>query len=143
MNGRPGLRYFVIAMAFGVNLAGAQQHIVDVRQGTDIAIAVSPDHDELVIDLLGQLWRLPATGGGAVQTRYQAPNGDYATCSPDDIVYCLRWCQAVSGRVTTAGINTTLAFNDMDSVLAAYPNATISYPNLLSTPLMTHPWESI
>jgi len=72
-------------------------------------------------------------GGGAVQARYQAPNGDYATGSPDDIVYYIRWYQAVSGWVTTAGINTTLAFNDMDAVLAAYPNATISYPNLLST----------
>jgi hypothetical protein len=70
-------------------------------------------------------------GGGTVLILYHGPDGGYATGSPDDFVYYIRWYQAVSGWVTTAGINTTLAFNDMNAVLAAYPNATISYPSLL------------
>jgi hypothetical protein len=39
----------------------------------------------------------------------------------------------VSGWVTTAGVNINLAYNDMDAVLAVYPNAAISYPSLLDT----------
>jgi len=71
-------------------------------------------------------------GGGAVLMMYHSSDGGYATGSPDDFVYYIRWYQAVSGWVTTAGVNTTLAFNDVDAVLAAYPNATITYPSLLS-----------
>jgi hypothetical protein len=44
---------------------GAGQ-IADIRQGTEIAIALSPDGTSLVVDLLGGLWMLPTTGGGAV-----------------------------------------------------------------------------
>ena len=40
--------------------------IADIRQGTNISIALSPDGTSLVLDLLGGLWTLPATGGGAV-----------------------------------------------------------------------------
>lgn len=72
-------------------------------------------------------------GGGTVLMMYHGPDGGYATGSPDDFVYYIRWYQAVSGWVTTAGVNTTLAYNDMDAVLAAYPNATISYPSLFDT----------
>ena len=72
-------------------------------------------------------------GGGIVMTMYHGSDGGYATASPDDFVYYIRWNQPVSGWVTTAGVNTTLVFDDMDAVLAAYPNATISYPSLLST----------
>ena len=43
----------------------AQPVIADVRQGTNLTVAVAPDGATLVIDLLGQLWRLPVTGGGA------------------------------------------------------------------------------
>ena len=40
--------------------------IADIRQGTNISIALSPDGASLAVDLLGGLWMLPATGGGAV-----------------------------------------------------------------------------
>ena len=43
----------------------AQSVIADVRQGTNLTVALAPDGATLVIDLLGQLWRLPVTGGGA------------------------------------------------------------------------------
>lgn len=38
---------------------------VDVREGTSMSVAVSPDGQQLVIDLQGSLWILPATGGAA------------------------------------------------------------------------------
>lgn len=72
-------------------------------------------------------------GGGTVLVMYHGPDSGYATGSPDDFVYYIRWYQLVSGWVTTAGVNTTLAFNDMEAVLTAYPNATISCPTLLDT----------
>ena len=43
----------------------AAADVVDVRQGTNISLAVSPDKQTIVVDLLGGLWTLPATGGGA------------------------------------------------------------------------------
>jgi Tol biopolymer transport system component len=46
--------------------AAAEQRIADIRQGTNLAAALSPDRNTLVVDLLGQLWSLPAGGGGAV-----------------------------------------------------------------------------
>ena len=72
-----------------------------------------------------------AEGGGTVRVQFQGPDGGYATGSADDFAYYILWSQAVSGWVTTAGVNTTLAYNDVEAVLAAYPNATISYPSLL------------
>jgi Tol biopolymer transport system component len=45
--------------------AAAGQQIADIRQGTNMAVAIAPDGQTLIIDLLGQLWRLPITGGGA------------------------------------------------------------------------------
>jgi Tol biopolymer transport system component len=36
-----------------------------VRQGTNLAVAIAPGGQTLVVDLLGQLWSLPVSGGGA------------------------------------------------------------------------------
>ena len=45
--------------------AAAQPVIADVRQGTNLSVAAMPGGATLVIDLLGQLWKLPVSGGGA------------------------------------------------------------------------------
>ena len=58
---RPLLLIVLISAA-----TAAPAQVADVRQGTNIAVALSPVDDTLVVDLLGGLWRLPASGGGAV-----------------------------------------------------------------------------
>ncbi|HEY5665502.1 MAG TPA: amidohydrolase family protein [Gammaproteobacteria bacterium] len=45
--------------------AAAHAEVVDVREGTNLALAIHPANEYLVIDLLGGLWRMPLTGGGA------------------------------------------------------------------------------
>jgi dipeptidyl aminopeptidase/acylaminoacyl peptidase len=56
----------LIIAALAVAPSGASSQIADIRQGTNISIALSPDGASLAVDLLGGLWTLPATGGGAV-----------------------------------------------------------------------------
>ena len=47
-------------------LAGkALAQVADIRQGTNLALAISPDKQTLAVDLLGGLWTLPVSGGGA------------------------------------------------------------------------------
>jgi Tol biopolymer transport system component len=43
----------------------ASADVIDVRQGTNLSVAVYPAKDMIVVDLLGGLWRLPVAGGGA------------------------------------------------------------------------------
>mgnify|MGYP001466700256 CR=1 FL=1 len=62
--------------------------------------------------------------------RYRGADGGGAQNSPDDVVHSIRWYQQVDGWTATAGINTTIAYNDPDTVLAAYPNATINQQSL-------------
>ena len=66
-------------------------------------------------------------GGGQVDVRYRGADGGNASNSPDDVAYHYRWSQAASGWTTTAGVNTTLAINDPDAAIAAYPNAAVIY----------------
>ena len=46
--------------------AAGEERIADIRQGTNLSVALAPNGATLVVDLLEQLWSLPATGGGAV-----------------------------------------------------------------------------
>lgn len=75
--------------ALPILAATAEDRIADIRQGTNLSVALAPGGDTLVIDLLGQLWTLPATGGGAVPI---TPSGEHARnprISPDgkQVVY--------------------------------------------------------
>ncbi|WP_428100039.1 amidohydrolase family protein [Candidatus Rariloculus sp.] len=54
-----------VACVLFASAAMAQVRIADIRQGTNMALALAPDGETLVVDLLGGLWRLPASGGGA------------------------------------------------------------------------------
>jgi hypothetical protein len=65
-------------------------------------------------------------GGGQVTIHYQGAEGSPAAGSPDDVVFFIRWSQAVSGWTTTAGVNTTLAKEDPEAAAAAYPDAEVA-----------------
>jgi len=69
----------------------------------------------------------PVDGGGQVDVRYRGADGGNASNSPDDVVTVIRWHEQVSGWTTTAGVNTTLAKADPNAVIAAYPNAQVTY----------------
>jgi hypothetical protein len=71
--------------------------------------------------------RFDVDGGGRVTVNFLAPDGGPAQASPDDVVNSISWDPAVSGWVTTAGINTTIARDDPQAVLDAYPNAEVTY----------------
>lgn len=67
------------------------------------------------------------SGGGQVNVHYRGSDGGTATGSPDDVVFKIGWTEATSGWVTTAGVNTTLAKENPEEVLAAYPDARVTY----------------
>jgi Tol biopolymer transport system component len=48
-----------------INICVGQSLIADVQQGTNMALALSPDGQTIAVDLVGQLWELPVTGGAA------------------------------------------------------------------------------
>jgi Tol biopolymer transport system component len=59
-------RVLLLLIAVGwATFAAAEEQIADIRQGTNLAFSMAPDEQTLVVDLLGQLWQLPAAGGGA------------------------------------------------------------------------------
>jgi hypothetical protein len=69
----------------------------------------------------------PVAGGGTVNIRYRGTDGGNASNSPSDRVHAIRWYEAVSGWVTTAGIDTALAASDPDAVLEAYPEGELAF----------------
>jgi len=71
-----------------------------------------------------------AETGGQIFVRYRSLDGGPAQNSPDDIASFIRWHQLVSDWVTTAGINTTLAYDSPEVVMEAYPNATVHQQSL-------------
>jgi hypothetical protein len=69
----------------------------------------------------------PVSGGGQVDVRYRGADGGNASHAPDDVAYNIRWHEQVSSWTTSAGVNTTLAKADPDAVIAAYPQAQVTY----------------
>ena len=63
MNNR--LTFFLLTGLLLARACGAQQLIADIQQGTNMALPVSPNGEIVVVDLVGQLWQLPITGGAA------------------------------------------------------------------------------
>jgi hypothetical protein len=76
---------------------------------------------------LDGICRFDVEGGGRITVYFFDADGGPAQGSADDVVSIIRWSQPVSGWVTTAGVNTTLALADPDAVIAAYPNAVVTY----------------
>jgi len=69
-----------------VSLCAGEDLIADVQQGTNMALALAPNGETIIVDLVGQLWELPVTGGAAAtltpsderarNPRY-SPNGEF------------------------------------------------------------------
>ena len=72
----------------------------------------------------GLYWDVP--GGGEVQVGFRGPDGGVASGEPDDVVTLITWSEPVDGWTTTAGVNTTLADEDPEALVAAYPNARVT-----------------
>jgi len=71
------------ACVAGASAAHAEQRIANVSQGTNLSLAIFPDRESLVIDLLGRLWRLPASGGGAEQLTPDDEAARHPRVAPD------------------------------------------------------------
>ncbi|MHA2100121.1 MAG: hypothetical protein ACW99A_15710 [Candidatus Kariarchaeaceae archaeon] len=63
---------------------------------------------------------------GSLFITYRGSDGGEATGSDSDVVHSILWYY-LSGWVTTAGINTDIAYNDYYAVINAYPNAVLTY----------------
>jgi Tol biopolymer transport system component len=60
------LKIIAILAVLSVSALAADEHLsVTVHEGTSMAVALSPDHSTLAIDLQGSIYTLPATGGTA------------------------------------------------------------------------------
>jgi Tol biopolymer transport system component len=55
----------VALLALSGALGARAAEIADLLQGTNLTFALAPNGATLIVDLAGQLWRLPASGGGA------------------------------------------------------------------------------
>ena len=71
--------------------------------------------------------RYPAAGGGTVTVRFDGAGGGPSEGLPTDVVTSISWNELVTGWTTTAGVNSTLALEDPDAAIAAYPDAYIAY----------------
>ena len=54
-----------VLATLAASCALAEERIADLLQGTNFTVAAAPNGTALVIDLVGQLWKLPVNGGGA------------------------------------------------------------------------------
>jgi Tol biopolymer transport system component/imidazolonepropionase-like amidohydrolase len=89
----PGL--FLIAIGIGITWAGAlaetpakpavergKTTVITVHEGTDLAVALSPDHKTIVMDLQGMLYSLPIIGGNAKQITPPLAEASHPNWSP-------------------------------------------------------------
>ena len=71
-------RWTITLLLVATTSASADERIADIRQGTNLAVALAPARQALVVDLLGQLWTLPTAGGAATPL---TPSGEHARSS--------------------------------------------------------------
>jgi Tol biopolymer transport system component/imidazolonepropionase-like amidohydrolase len=61
----------------------SRQVSVTLREGTNMAAALSPDGGTLIIDLQGSLWRVPVSGGAAARVTEEYLDARQPAWSPD------------------------------------------------------------
>lgn len=71
------------ALALAAQTSTSTQISVTVREGTNIAAALSPDKRTLIIDLQGSLWTLPAEGGVAKRVTEEYLDARQPAWAPD------------------------------------------------------------
>ena len=49
---------FIVSWSL-VSLCAGEDLIADVQQGTNMALALAPNGETIIVDLVGQLWELP------------------------------------------------------------------------------------
>ncbi|MFC2103680.1 carboxypeptidase-like regulatory domain-containing protein, partial [Bacteroidota bacterium] len=67
------------------------------------------------------------SGGGQADVFFRGADGGEANGTSDDVVFKIDWTEATSGWTTTAGINTTIAKENPEDVVTAYPDAQVNY----------------
>jgi Tol biopolymer transport system component len=70
------------ALTWGLSAAQSPKEI-KITQGTNIALALSPDGKTIVFDLQGTLWRMPVMGGKAVAITDELGDARLPAWSPD------------------------------------------------------------
>ncbi|MGH3504100.1 MAG: amidohydrolase family protein [Nocardioidaceae bacterium] len=63
--------------------APAQTQTVELSEGTNMAVAISPDHDEIISDLQGDLYSIPMAGGTATRVTKPARAAALPDWSPN------------------------------------------------------------
>ncbi len=63
---------------------------ITVKEGTNMAVALSPDKEMIAIDLQGRLWTLPSTGGAAVAITDSLGDARQPAWSPDGNQLCFQ-----------------------------------------------------
>lgn len=71
------------ALLLGATPTTTELISVTLREGTSMAVAVSPDGRTLAIDLQGSIWTLPATGGSAKRITDEYNDARQPVWSPD------------------------------------------------------------
>ena len=73
------------ALVISAQTTPTPQHLsLTLREGTNMAAALSPDGRTLMIDLLGSLWTLPASGGAARRVTDEYLDARQPAWAPDN-----------------------------------------------------------
>lgn len=85
MQARSVIAFSACALAGALASAGAQSTVVDLRlrEGTNIAAAVSPDGRTIAFDLIGRIWLIPRGGGTAAVLTGPLDEARQPVWSPD------------------------------------------------------------
>ena len=109
----------------GVSVPGAA--IGDTRTAIEVAYGAPSSCQSVYAPGDNGYCAYPVEDGGRVWVRYWGADGGTPANAPDDTVSSFQWLEPLIGWTTTAGINSVIAKADPDAVIAAYPDALLTY----------------
>ena len=74
---------FSLCLITAVAFAATRRIELTLREGTSMAVALSPDGERLAVDLLGSLWILPSEGGVAHRITDESSDARQPSWFPD------------------------------------------------------------